>query len=509
MSNGPDPSEYGEPDFREPDLGMPKGEGKPRRDGKRGKFRRHDRSRDSRDDNVLERRPPMNLDAEVGVLGSIFLLPEVCDEIAMILRPKDFYDDANQRLFRTMLEMHDSGRKIDATLLVNQLKAAGDLEAVGGMGYLGEILERVPTPAHAVHYANIVREKSTYRELIEASTGILRDAYDEADEAKQVLARAEQRIFGILDDRGSGTVSTIRDVLNDAMDRIDARMQGEHTAGGVETLLTDFDTMTGGLHESELIILAARPSMGKTALAMNIAENVAVEQDEPVLFVSLEMASIELADRMLCSRARVNGHRLRNGTISNDDRKRLVDTAGEISEAPLYVDDSPSRTVTEIAAAARRIRRSHGGLGLICIDYLQLIEPDNPRDPRQEQVSRMTRRLKGLAREMKVPILCLSQLNRQAEDSKDHRPRLSHLRESGAIEQDADVVMFVHREEYYHRGEDAEQYAGQGEIIIAKQRNGPVGDVELVWRKEFTRFENKAPERLQEFDDFNTAAAEF
>jgi hypothetical protein len=221
-----------------------------------------------------------------------------------------------------------------------------------------------------------------------------------------------------------------------------------------------------------------------------------------VLFVSLEMSAIELADRLLCSVARVNGHRLRNGTISNDDRKRLVKSAAELSQAPLFVDDSPSRTVTEIAAAARRIRRRcDNQLGLIVIDYLQLIEPDNPRDPRQEQVSRMTRRLKGLAREMKVPILCLSQLNRQAEDSKDHRPRLSHLRESGAIEQDADVVMFVHREEYYHRGDEQEQYAGQAEIIIAKQRNGPVGDVELVWLKDFTRFEDKAPERFEQFDD--------
>jgi replicative DNA helicase len=226
-----------------------------------------------------------------------------------------------------------------------------------------------------------------------------------------------------------------------------------------------------------------------------------------VLFISLEMSAIELADRMLCSAARVNGHRLRNGTLSNDDRKRLVATASEISKAPLFVDDSPARTVSEIAAAARRVRRrSDDKLGLIIIDYLQLIEPDNPKDPRQEQVARITRRLKGLAREMKVPILCLAQLNRQAEDSKDHRPRLSHLRESGAIEQDADVVMFVHREEYYHRGDEQQQYAGQAEIILAKQRNGPVGDVELVWRKEFTRFEDKAAERLQELDDYNAGA---
>ncbi len=205
------------------------------------------------------------------------------------------------------------------------------------------------------------------------------------------------------------------------------------------------------------------------------------------------MSSTELADRMLCSIAQVNGHKLRNGTVSRDDRKRLVKVAGEINSAPLYVDDSPSRTVTEIAAGARRIQRQEGRLGLIVIDYLQLIEPDNPRDPRQEQVARITRRLKAIARELKVPILCLAQLNRQAEDSKDHRPRLSHLRESGAIEQDADLVMFIHREEYYRRGPERDEVEGQAELIIAKQRNGPVGDVALVWRKDFTRFEDRAP----------------
>jgi replicative DNA helicase len=244
--------------------------------------------------------------------------------------------------------------------------------------------------------------------------------------------------------------------------------------------------------------------MGKTALAMNIAEHVAMQQLMPTLFVSLEMSSIELADRLLCSAARVNGHRLRNGTISNDDRSRLIEKASQLSNACLFVDDSPSRTVTEITAAARRIRRREGRLGLIVIDYLQLIEPDNNKDPRQEQVARIARRLKGLARELQVPVLCLAQLNRQAEDSKDHRPRLSHLRESGAIEQDADVVMFVHREEYYHRGEEQTQYAGQAEIIIAKQRNGPVGEAPLVWQKDFTRFEDRAPDRLQVFDEYNS-----
>jgi replicative DNA helicase len=279
-------------------------------------------------------------------------------------------------------------------------------------------------------------------------------------------------------------------------------MEGTHVDGGVETCLTDFDARTGGLHNGELIILAARPSMGKTALAMNIAENVVLKGKAPVLFVSLEMSGIELADRLLCSVARVNGNRLRNGSISKEDRLRLVQKAGEIAVAPLYVDDTPTRTVSEIAAVARRIRQREKRLGLIVIDYLQLIEPDNPKDPRQEQVAKIARRLKGMAREQEVPVLCLSQLNRQAEDSKDHRPRLSHLRESGAIEQDADVVMFVHREEYYHRGEEAAQYAGQAEIIIAKQRNGPIGEVELVWEKDFTRFSDKAPDRLSEFDSY-------
>jgi replicative DNA helicase len=218
------------------------------------------------------------------------------------------------------------------------------------------------------------------------------------------------------------------------------------------------------------------------------------------------MSSMELADRLLCSAARVNSRRLRNGTLSMDDRQRLVEKAGQVSQARLFVDDSPSRTVSEVAAAARRILRREGSLGLIVIDYLQLIEPDNSRDPRQEQVARIARRLKGLARDLDVPVLCLAQLNRQAEDSRDHRPRLSHLRESGAIEQDADVVMFIHREEYYHHGEDKQQYLGQAEVIISKQRNGPVGDVELVWEKEFTRFHDKAPERMQAFDNYNETA---
>lgn len=437
----------------------------------------------------------------MGVLGSILLLPDVCDEIAS-LKADDFYDDANRKIYEHLREMHDDGQKIDITLLVSRLRTAGDYEKVGGAGYLAKLSGAVANAAHAVFYAGIVTEKAVFRKLIESSTDILRDAYDQAGSAKELCAQAEQRVFAIMDGRSAQSVHSISDVLHQAMDRMEARMRDDWVEGGAETGLTDFDTMTGGLHNGELVILAARPSMGKTALAMNIGENVAIEGRTPVLFVSLEMSGIELADRMLCSLARVNGHRLRNGTISSDDRDRLVSKANEISQAPLFVDDSPSRTVSEVAAAARRIKRREGELGLIIIDYLQLIEPDNSRDPRQEQVAKIARRLKGIARELDVPLLCLSQLNRQAEDSKDHRPKLSHLRESGAIEQDADVVMFVHREEYYHRGEDRAQYAGQAEVIIAKQRNGPVGDVQLTWEADFTRFSNKAPDRHSEFDDY-------
>ena len=450
---------------------------------------------------ILQRQPPYDLEAEMGVLGSILLMPEVCDDTAS-LKAEDFYDDANRVLYTHLREMYDNGEKIDVTLLVSRLKTTDQFEKIGGAGYLARLSNAVPNAAHGVYYAGIVSEKAVFRSLIGASTEILRDAYDQASEARELCAQAEQKVFSIMDGRASNSLHSINDVLHAAMDRMEARLRGEVTEGTVETGLVDYDTMTGGLHNGELIILAARPSMGKTALAMNIAEHSSIEMRQPTLFVSLEMSGIELADRMLCSLSRVNGHRLRNGTINADDQKRLINKANEISTAPFFVDDSPSRTVSEIAAAARRIKRRHGDLGLIVIDYLQLIEPDNSRDPRQEQVAKVARRLKGMARELDVPLLCLSQLNRQAEDSKDHRPKLSHLRESGAIEQDADVVMFVHREEYYHRGEDRAQYAGQAEIIIAKQRNGPVGDVQLTWEADFTRFSNRAPDRHDEFSDY-------
>ncbi len=453
---------------------------------------------------ILDRLPPQNLEAEAGVLGSILLDPRLCDDVVMLLRSEDFYADANRKLFGHIVEMHDEGKRIDTTLLVERLKKEGDFESIGGGAYLAEVMNSVAVAAHAVYYAEIVRDKATLRSLIHASTEILRDAYDPTLDSKGMLGSAEEKIFAVHDQRSSDHVASMHDVLMEAMQHIDHRL--EHGgATGLPTGFSDLDNLTGGLHESELIILAARPSMGKTALATNIADYVTCEADSSALFVSLEMAQLELAQRMLCARGKIDGRKFRGGYLSGEDRDELVKASSELSQARLYIDDTPSRTITEIAACARRLKRRED-LGLIVIDYLQLIEPDNARDPRQEQVAKIARRLKGMARELSVPVLCLAQLNRQAEATKDNRPRLSHLRESGAIEQDADVVMFVHREEYYHTAEEAieNDLAGKADLIIKKQRNGPTGDIKLTWRQEFTKFEDQAlQEPYDEFQEFD------
>lgn len=451
---------------------------------------------------ALVRQLPQSMEAEKSVLGSILLLPEVFDEVALILRAEDFYSDANRRIYEHLLIMHNAAESIDPMLLVERLRRAEQYEAIGGAAYLAEIAQAVPTAAHAEYYAKIVAEKAVLRSLIHAGTDIVHDAYDPTMETRTALSRAEEKVFGILESRGSGDLSSISDVLHESLERIDSRLDNHKAFGGLETGFDDYDELTGGLQNSELIILAARPSMGKTALAMNITEHVAVQLRAPVLFVSLEMSALELGDRLLCSVAEVNSHRLRTGTISPEERRKLVKTAGEISEAPLFIDDSPSRTMTEIAANARRLKRREN-LALVVIDYLQLIEPDNARDPRQEQVAKVARRLKGLARELSVPVLCLAQLNRQVEATRDNKPQLSHLRESGAIEQDADVVMFVHREEYYQTNEeDRERVRGEADLLVRKQRNGPTGDVKLAWIHDFTRFRNFSHKTYEEFDQY-------
>ena len=447
----------------------------------------------------FDRQPPCNVEAERGVLGALLLDPRLCDDVAVIARPNDFYLDQHRRIYRQLLEMNAESTGIDLTLLVEKLRASGELVEIGGEAYLAELMNSVQVTAHAIHYAKIVQQNSLRRQLIETCEKSLNEAYAPEIPPKELVARAEERIFAVSEDRMGNNLASMRDLMPLVSELIEKRQSG--VADGVSTGFGDLDAMIGGLHGSELVILAARPSMGKTALAANIADSVAVEQRAPVLFFSLEMAKTELAVRFLCARGRIAGDRMR-GNLTKSDMDKFHLAASQLDASPLYIDDTPSRTVTEISAIARRLKRQQG-LGLVVVDYLGLIEPDNPLDPRQEQVAKIARRLKGLARELDVPVLCLSQLNRQAEQSKDNRPRLSHLRESGAIEQDADVVMFVHREEYYHSKEEAEakNLLGKADVIVAKQRNGPVGDVRLAWYGKYTLFCGYMNADQEEFDD--------
>ncbi|HTQ37419.1 MAG TPA: replicative DNA helicase [Pirellulales bacterium] len=476
---------------------------------------------------ILDRQPPRSLEAEKAVLGSMLLLPSSCDEVSLIIRPDDFYDEANRKLFAHLTAINDAGKRVDMTLLVERLRTSNEYDPIGGAAYLAEIARSVPTAANAVHYAQIVRDKAVLRSLIESCTETLRDAYEDNVEAREQASRAEQRIFSVVDTRQHRNIVDAHELLVAAMERIEKRENGQHTIAGVDTGFLELDGLMGGLHNGELIILAARPSMGKTALALNIAEYVSCNLRVPTLVVSLEMSQLELADRLLCAHARVDGRKIRSSHPTKEDRAKLIQSCGAISDAPLYIDDSPTRTVTEIASTCRRLSRivqkrykgdESKKLGLVVVDYLQLIEPDNQKDQRQEQVARIARRLKGLARELKIPVLCLAQLNRQAEQGGSPIPRLSHLRESGAIEQDADVVMFVHRPEYYMTPEEREQAQQNGDsdgmltradIFIAKQRNGPTGDIKLLWQKEFTRFSNLAHKQYDEFEQFAPSGEPF
>lgn len=439
---------------------------------------------------------PANVDAEESLLGSAILDPSVMDEVASVVRPSDFLSPSDGRLWSAMLDLHEAGR-LDTTLLVNELRKRSHFDEIGGAARLAKLARAVPHSAHAIYYANVVREAATKRSLIALSSDIAASCLDPTTEAREVANDADQRIHDLLSVHSAGA-RTVREALHDAIDRIEARENGAAEAG-VKTGFSDFDSMTGGLRESQLIVLAGRPGMGKSAAAMDFALNIASE-GEPVLFVSLEMSEAELTERMLSSRAGVNGHRLRNGSTSPEDKRNLRETAAKLTEIPLHLVDTPGMKVAEIAAKARLTRRKAGKLSLVVIDYLQLIEPDNDRDPREQQVSKISRRLKALARQLKCPVLCLAQLNRQTEAARDNRPRLSHLRESGAIEQDADVVIFVHREEYYAETDDNR---GKADFIIAKQRSGPTGNCEVLWQSSYTRFVDKAPERFAEFDDYN------
>lgn len=442
------------------------------------------------------RLPPQNLDAERGVLGSILLMNEAIDEVGESLKAEHFYSDAHQKIYAAIQQLYEKGvRGIDAITLAEELVRRSQFEDVGGAGYLAQVLEAVPHAAHVRYYATIVREKWMQRTLIYACTEILSESYDASDDVEGLLQSAERRIFSILESQGDTGSFAISDILLEAFARIEER---QHTAGdvtGITSGFTDLDHQTTGFQPTELIILAARPSMGKTALVCNIAEAVARKSAKSVLLFSLEQSNLELAERFLSITARIDGHALRSGTLSDAQHDAMVRASDDLSRLPLFIDDKPGRTMTQVAAIARRLHRK-SPIGVIIIDYLQLIEPDDKGSPREQQIAQISRRLKFLAKELKVPVIALAQLNRGVELREDKRPRLADLRESGAIEQDADMVMFLHRPDAY----DPEDRPGEAEIIVAKHRSGPTGLVRLTWRKEFMRFENYSPMADNDFN---------
>jgi replicative DNA helicase len=439
----------------------------------------------------LDRLPPHSRDAERSVLGSMLRDNAVINDVVRIIRDDSFYADAHQKIFRGMIALYDKkGHPADLVTLAEWLKEQKFIEDVGGYAYLAELWDASPTAANAEYYARIVRDKALVRNLIHAGTEILRDAYDQGTPADELLEGAERKILDIAQMGIVGETKTLQQALGEAFDRIDARSGNEQMLlSGLPTGYLDLDEKTAGFQNSELILIAARPSVGKTAFGLNVARHMAVDNHLPAFFVSLEQSRIELAERLLCCQARVDSHKLRTGRLNSDDMQKLFEAGDHLSKAPLFIDDTPAQSMLHIAANARRLKLRHK-IRVVFIDYLQLIEPDNRRDSRQEQVASISRRLKFLARELKIPVVALAQVNRSSEDRQDHRPRLADLRESGSLEQDADTVMMLHRPELHEPG----QHEGVIEVIVAKQRNGPTGDVTLTFLKQFMRFENFAVE---------------
>ncbi|MBI3866692.1 MAG: replicative DNA helicase [Planctomycetia bacterium] len=434
----------------------------------------------------VDRAPPQNPDAEKGLLGSILLDNHVLDEVADFLSAEDFYLERHQLIYRTIQRLHDSGTHgFDALTVAEGLTRQNELKEAGGPDYLVELYESVPHAAHAKYYAEIVRDKSIQRRLIYACTDILKSAYDDAAEPEDLLNQAEQKIFQILQQQEAGSKIELREILLDTFARIDERLGRQGAISGLSTGFRDLDNQTNGLQSSELVILAARPSMGKTAFVLNLAEAIADRSQAGVVIFSLEQSKHELAERFLCIRGRLDMHKLRKGDLDEDDRDKLLRVSHELSELPIFVDDAPGRSMSQIGAICRRLKRKDD-IRIVVIDYLQLIEPEDKRAPREQQIAQITRRLKFLAKELEVPVVALAQLNRGVELREDKRPKLADLRESGAIEQDADIVMFLHRPEMY----DPADHPGEAEVVVAKHRNGPTGIVRLNFKKQFMQFED-------------------
>lgn len=443
------------------------------------------------------RLPPQNLEAEMSVLGGVLLENEALNRALEHLTPADFYRESHRKIFNAFLLLSDKSEPADLVTLTAVLKDRGELDDVGGSSYLATLVDYVPTAANIAYYCRLVKEKSVARKLIEVSTDIATSGYDGGD-MEEILDKAEKSIFEISENRSRPSYFPVRDILKDTFKSIEKLYERKELVTGVPTGYTDLDKMTAGLQPSDLIIVAGRPSMGKTAFALNLVEHATTNADRPVpaVIFSLEMSKEQLVQRMLCSLAKVDAGRLRTGHLGDSDWPKLTMAAGHLNETELYIDDTPAISVLELRSKARRLKAEHG-LGLIIVDYLQLMRGSNP-ESRQQEISEISRSLKALAKELSLPVVALSQLNRSLESRTDKRPMMADLRESGAIEQDADVIMFVYREAVYCEDcKNREKTCDKGhdkdaEIIIGKQRNGPIGTVHLTFRGEFTRFENQA-----------------
>ncbi len=438
-----------------------------------------------------DRMPPHNTEAEQSVLGSILLQPSALISAMEFLQAHDFYRRAHQLIFQAMIDLNEKNEEIDVVTVSNLLETNKQLEDVGGSAYLAEIANVVPTAANIEYYSKIVEERSLLRRLIQASNDIITETYEESDDVASILDAAEQKILEVSERKNRSGFLKISDVLRDSMEEIDDLYKNAEEITGLSTGYRALDLMTAGLHEDELIILAARPGVGKTAFALNVAQNIATSTDENVAIFSLEMGATQLVNRMLCAEGTINANNLRTGQLTEEEFEKLFVAMGSLSKANIFIDDTPGIRVSEIRAKARRLKQERGGIGLIIIDYLQLIEGSG-KESRQQEVSDISRQLKKLAMELEVPVIALSQLSRSVEQRQDKRPILSDLRESGSLEQDADIVAFLYREDYYRaeEGEEEEEMEEDNvvEVLIEKNRSGARGSVKLLFIKEYNKF---------------------
>lgn len=433
---------------------------------------------------MLDRIPPQNIDAEQSVLGAILIDREAIYKAMRVLQPVDFYRESHHIIYETMLSLNEAGSPIDLITLSDQLRQQGDLEKVGGVAAIATLAEMVPTAASVEYYARIVEEKSLLRTLINLSTRIAGMGYEESEEPEKLIAEAEQMIMELGNRRTAQSFSTIKEIFLQIFPHLEFLYNNRGGVTGVPTSFGDLDRLCNGLQPSDFVILAGRPSMGKTSLGMCIGYNAAMKQNIPVGVFSLEMSKEQLVQRILCAEAKVDQQRLRNGTLDEEDWLKLHETAAKLAKAPIYIDDAPGISIRQLRAKARQLK-AEKGLGLIVIDYLQMLQGGRRSENRQQEISEISRSLKGLAKELQIPVLALAQLSRSVEQRPNKRPVMSDLRESGSLEQDADLIMFIYRDDYYNPESEKK---GIAEIIISKHRNGPVGSVELVFLKEYTKF---------------------